>query len=58
VKRRGACNFLVGKREGKKQLESSRSRWEYTIKIDIQEMEWGVWTGMVWLRMGRGGRIL
>jgi len=48
----------VGKREGKKQLESSRSRWEYTIKIDIQEMEWGVWTGMVWLRMGRGGRIL
>jgi hypothetical protein len=30
---------LFGKPEGKKPLESSRSRWEDNIKIDIRDIE-------------------
>jgi hypothetical protein len=48
----------VGKREGKKPLPSPRRRRQYNIKIDLQEVEWGAWTGTVWPRIGRGGWIL
>jgi hypothetical protein len=33
--------FLVGIREGKKQLGRHRRQWEDNIKIYLQEMEWG-----------------
>jgi hypothetical protein len=25
------------------------------IKIDCQEVGWGAWTGLIWLRIGTGG---
>jgi hypothetical protein len=28
-------------------------RWEDNIKMDLEEMEWGAWTGFVWLRISR-----
>jgi len=50
--------FLVGKSEGKRPLGSSRLRWEDTIKMDLQEVGVGVWTGSSWLRIGTvGGRL-
>ena len=33
-------------------------RWEDNIKMDIQEVGWGTWTGLIWLRIGTGGRHL
>jgi hypothetical protein len=28
------------------------------VRMDLVEMEWGVWTGLVWLRRGAGGELL
>ena len=37
---------LVGKPEGKRPLGRPRHRWEYNIKMDLQEI--GCW-GMYWI---------
>ena len=42
AERRGAYRVLVGKPEGMGPLGRCRHRWEDNIKIDIQEMGWGV----------------
>jgi len=36
--RRGVYRVLMGKPEGKTPLERSRHRWEYNIKMDLQEV--------------------
>jgi hypothetical protein len=40
--RRGVYRVFVGKPEGKRPLGRLRHRWEDTIKMDIQEVGWGV----------------
>ena len=50
--------FLVGKLEGKRPLEGHRHRWEYNIKMDLQEVGWGACTGLIWLGIATGGRLL
>ena len=52
---RGMHRVLVGKPEGKRLLGRPRRRWEDNIKIDLQEVEYGLWTGWSWLRVGTGG---
>jgi hypothetical protein len=54
----GAYKVLVGKPEGMRPLGRPRCRWEDNIKIDLQEVESGAWTGLIWLRIGTGGRLL
>jgi len=44
-KRRGVYRVLVGKPEGKRPLGRPRHRWEDNIKMDLQELGCGVWTG-------------
>ena len=39
--RRGIYRVLVGKLEGKRQSRKPRRRWEYNIKMDLQEVGWG-----------------
>jgi len=46
---RGVYRVLVGKPEGKRPLGRPRSRWTFR-KLDV-----GVWTGLIWLRIGTGG---
>ena len=48
---RGAYSVLVGKPEGKRQLERPRIilRWIF------RKWNVGVWTGSTWLRIGTGG---
>jgi hypothetical protein len=53
--RRGVYRVLVGKPEGKRQLERPRCRWQDSVKMAIQEVDVGVWTGSTWLRIGTGG---
>jgi hypothetical protein len=31
---------------------------EDNIKIDLQDMDWRAWTGLMWHRIGIGGGIL
>jgi hypothetical protein len=53
--RRGAYRVLVGKPEGRRPLGRPRRRWEDNIKMDLQEVGWRAWTGLIWLRIGIGG---
>jgi hypothetical protein len=43
---------LVGETWGKRPLGRPRRRWEGNIKMDLQEVECGVWTGLGQLRKG------
>jgi hypothetical protein len=52
---RGVFRVLVWKHEGKRPLERPRCRWEDHIKMDLQEVRCGVWTGLSWLRIETGG---
>jgi hypothetical protein len=56
--RRAAYGFLVGNTYGKGPLGRPRHKWENNIKINIQEVGLGKWTGLIWLRIGTGGRDL
>jgi len=42
----------VEKPERKKPLGKPRHRWENNIKMDLQKVEWGTWTGFMWLGIG------
>jgi hypothetical protein len=55
---RNVYRVLVGQPEGKRQLGSSRRRWEDGIKMDLRELGWGVWSGFTWLRIGTVGGLL
>jgi len=45
----------VGTPDGKRPLGRPRHRYKDNIKMDIHELECGVWTGSNWLRIGTGG---
>ena len=46
--RRGVSRVLVGKPEGQRPLGSSRRKWEYNIKMDLQEVGCG---DMDWIEL-------
>jgi len=52
---RGMYRVLVGKPERNRPLGIPRRRWKDNIKMDLQEVGCGVWTGSSWLRIGTGG---
>jgi hypothetical protein len=56
--RRSAYRFLVGNPEGRRPLETPKRGWEYNIKMHLQEVGWGAWIGLTWLRIGTGGELL
>jgi hypothetical protein len=41
-KRRSAYSFLVGKPKGKRPLVRPKHRWDDNIKMDFQEVGWGM----------------
>ena len=49
--KRGVYRVSVGKPEGKRPLGRPRRRWEDNIKMDLEEVGCGVWTGSSWLRI-------
>jgi hypothetical protein len=51
--RRGAYRVLVGMRR----LGIHMCRWGDNIKIDLQQVGWGL-TELMWLRIGTGGGLL
>jgi len=50
--------ILMGKPEGKRPLRKPRRKWKDNIKMDLQEVGYGVWTGSSRLRTGTGGGLL
>jgi hypothetical protein len=55
---RGAYRILVGRSEGRRPLGRPRRRWKDYIKMDLKEVGWGAWTGLIWLRIRTGGGVL
>jgi hypothetical protein len=55
---RGAYRILVGRSEGRRPPGRPRRRWEDNIEMDLQEVGWGAWNGLIWLRIGTGGGLL
>jgi len=53
--RRDVYRVMVGEPEGKGSLGRLRRRSEDNIKMDLQEVGCGGWTGSSWLRIGAGG---
>jgi hypothetical protein len=49
--RRGTYSVSVCKHEGKRPLGRTRRTWEGNIKMDLQEVGWGAWTGFISLRI-------
>jgi hypothetical protein len=47
--------FFVVKPEGMRPLGRPRRRREDNIKMNLQEVGLGVWTGFSWLRIETGG---
>jgi hypothetical protein len=56
--RRGAYRVLVGRPEGRRPLGRPRRRWKDNIKMDLQQVGWGAWTGLIWLKIGTGCGLL
>jgi hypothetical protein len=50
--RRDTHRVLVGKAEGKRPLGRHTHRWENNIKMYIQQIGRGAWTGLIWLIIG------
>jgi hypothetical protein len=55
---RYAYRVLVGRPERIRLLGRSRHRGEDNIKMDLQEVGWGAWTGLSCLRIWTGGGLL
>ena len=46
------CRVLLGRREVKRPLGRTRFRWAENINIDLQEIRYRAWAGLIWLRIG------
>jgi hypothetical protein len=58
TKKRNVNRILVGKPEGKKLLGKPIRMWEDNIKMNLREIGWLIWTGLIWLRIGTSGGLL
>jgi hypothetical protein len=58
MEKRNAYRILVGKPEAKRPLGRPRRRWVDNITMDLGEIEWDVWIGLKWLRIGTSGGLL
>jgi len=56
--KRGVYRVVVRRPEGKKPLRRHRHTLKDNIKMDLYNLDEETWTGLVWLRIGRGGRHL
>jgi hypothetical protein len=56
--KRGAHRIFVERPEGRRPVGRTMRRWEDNIKMDLQEVGWGAWTGLGWFRIWRGGGLL
>jgi hypothetical protein len=54
--RRIVYRVLVGKANGKRPSGRTRCRREENIKMDLQDVRWGTWTGSMWFRVGTGSK--
>jgi hypothetical protein len=56
--RGGAYRVLVRKSEGRRLLGRPWYKGEGNIKLGLQEVGRGAWTGLIWLRIRTDGELL
>jgi hypothetical protein len=56
--RKNVHRVLVRKAEGRRPHGRPNRRCEDNIKIDLQEVGLGAWTGSIWFRIWTGGGLL
>jgi hypothetical protein len=49
---------LIGESDGKRSLERPRLRLENNIILNLLEVGWSAWTGLIWLRIQTGSGLL
>jgi hypothetical protein len=50
--------FWWGNLRERDHLEEARHGWEDNSNMDLRNWDGGVWTGLIWLRIGtRGGHL-
>jgi len=54
----GGIQGLAGETGGKETLGRPRRRWVDNIRMDVEEWDVGIWTGLGWPRIQTGGRSL
>jgi hypothetical protein len=47
-----------GKLEEKRPLGRPGRRWEDVLRMNLEDIGWGVWIGIDWLTTGTGGELL
>jgi hypothetical protein len=55
---REAYRDLLGLPERKTQFGRSRHICKDNIKMDLEEVGWGTWIGLIWFKIGTGGELL
>jgi hypothetical protein len=55
---RNAYDILVGKPEKRSPLGRQSHIWKVKITMNLTEIEWRVWTGRIWHRIGTSGAPL
>jgi hypothetical protein len=55
---RGIYRVLVGKPKGNRPFGRCRHICENNIKLDFQEVGWGIWIGLSWLSRDRWWAIV
>ena len=58
VEMRVGNGILVGTSEGKRLLGRPRFRWEYNIKVYLQEVRREAWTGLIRFKIRTGDGLL
>jgi len=53
--RKGIYKDWVGRPEGKRPLGRPRPRWDNNIKMNLKEVKWVAWVGLIRLRIGTCG---
>ena len=48
----------MGKPDGKSPLGRPGRSWEDNVKLDLQEVGWEAWNGLIWPKIGTGGGLL
>ena len=57
-KRRGSHRNLVGKPGGKSALVRPRLKWRIILRWMFRQWNVGALTGLIWLGIGTGGKLL
>jgi hypothetical protein len=54
---RGMHIGILGKPTERRPLGRPILRWVDNIKMNLNEIRWVVWTGLIWLRIGASGEL-